>query len=292
MMKKILSLLGVGLTLTLTTSCLNTEESVQTTRLNIDCYNIVTDTETNTSTLTTSGSYNMLLNITDMTVTFAMQVPSLTNQDDQVTISLPPVPLTLDKQIIANGFSGTDLIPKINGTENPEYTVTGLSGHYATAYNSEGQMSNAFSLAYNVGGKYRILAITRNALYLNCTTTSSATGQETFSQSSTYYNIDFNSRESVDVTINSAQFAKNMPQLNITLRDLPITVRSSGYSLQADKIIPYIGDVPYEDYTITDFFFETYANAEQMRLSFKCTISGTQYTVSATGNIFANQTAS
>lgn len=282
MMKKILSLLAVVFLLP---SCLNSEDPSYTVSLSSVGYNHVTSFEDNTTKLTAS-SYDLAMDLGKMTMNIGMKI-NLGDGNDQVELYLNDIKISYGTDALYV-FSASEIVPEKGGSADPNYTITNLKGKMWAYYTSDGSSTReviVLTLSYIVNGKYSVFTVDNQPTFVNNQTTTTCTSADipAYTTATTTYAVKMTSTSKADVTIYNAQFNSQMPQLTMTLKDVPVVLTSQGYELKAESIVPQINDTPFEQYKMNDFRLQVISQGTEMYLSFNCNVMNASYTVAAHG---------
>lgn len=282
MMKKILSLLAVVFLLS---SCLNSEDPSYTVSLSSVGYNHVTSFGDNTTKLTAS-SYDLAMDLGKMTMNIGMKI-NLGDGNDQVELYLNDIKISYGTDALYV-FSASEIVPEKGGSADPNYTITNLKGKMWAYYTSDGSSTReviVLTLSYIVNGKYSVFTVDNQPTFVNNQTTTTCTSADipAYTTATTTYAVKMTSTSKADVTIYNAQFNSQMPQLTMTLKDVPVVLTSQGYELKAESIVPQINDTPFEQYKMNDFRLQVISQGTEMYLSFNCNVMNASYTVAAHG---------
>lgn len=88
----------------------------------------------------------------------------------------------------------------------------------------------------------------------------------------------------VDIELNGVRFVSPMPEVNFTLKDLAFSIYTSDdendpllgyYKISYMSVIPYVGDVPREDYTMHNFI--AYIGDRTINIDFDVNFGGQVY---------------
>lgn len=282
MMKKILSLLAVVFLLS---SCLNSEDPSYTISLSSVGYNHVTSFDDNTMKLTAS-SYDLAMDLDKMTMNIGMKI-NLGDGNDQVELYLNDIKISYGTDALYT-FSASEIVPEKGGSADPNYTITNLKGKMWAYYTSDGSSTReviVLTLSYIVNGKYSVFTVDNQPTFVNNQTTTTCTSADipAYTTATTTYAVKMTSTSKADVTIYNAQFNSQMPQLTMTLKDVPVVLTSQGYELKAESIVPQINNTLFEQYKMNDFRLQVISQGTEMYLSFNCNVMNASYTVAAHG---------
>lgn len=122
----------------------------------------------------------------------------------------------------------------------------------------DNKQRNSVYLSFKIDGNI-VKAIEYDQYFFGTTSTTdlaSATQAPVTSTSARYRlqlkRKDANTSLAADLTILNPRFIPNMPVERMTFPDIPLTLTTDGYSLEAEKIIPTISGTPYPAFPITD----------------------------------------
>lgn len=180
-------------------------------------------------------------------------------------------------------ISATELTPLINDVQDNTYKVRNLNGvisDYYIRFTFEIETSGrTYNVTYNVAQSW-------NKNIVGDFTTSDADGNEVFvdeAVKSTVYVADILNK-SFDLKISAIQFVEQMPLMNIDVPGIPYTSDkpdgeplSGTWTVLPCTIVPTIGGVAYEQYTMTDF--QGTIDENDFNFSFNIQYNGQTYTV-------------
>lgn len=180
-------------------------------------------------------------------------------------------------------ISVSELTPLINDVQDETYKVRNLNGIISDYY-----IKFTFELETS-GQKYNVTySVTQswNKNIVGDFTTSDAEGNSIYvdeAVKSTVYLGDV-LEKSFDLKISGVQFVQNMPLMNIDLPGIPFTSDASDseplsgtWNILPCTIVPTIGGVAYEQYTMTNF--QGTIDENDFEFSFNIQYDGQTYTV-------------
>lgn len=135
-----------------------------------------------------------------------------------------------------------------------------------------GQMQAIYTTQFTVDNSWDVRVVENSARLYGKTVI------ETIGQSGAYstyepeYVVRFNVETmKADLYIYNAKFDPGMPQaFDMVFGEIPFTMNQNGYSLGIDKLVPTIGDKPYERFEITDLIVTGNFLSNTMTVSFTC----------------------
>lgn len=214
-------------------------------------------------------SYGVILNYTDMTADVQINGLRLPDGTSYPAMTLSQIPWTIDK----SGWKvikGSNLTPSVSGISpvfnNFEFRI------YERILDSE--VPNVYSpgvfASFSIDSKYRVISTMSTQTLYGETESTSASGKE-FDTHAIEYVVSFNTEtRMLNITMNNARFEQDMPMnLNIELRNIPVTFTNSGMNFDVDAIIPSIGGTPFAAFPISNL--RGYYNpGEGLEFSFRC----------------------
>ncbi len=135
-----------------------------------------------------------------------------------------------------------------------------------------GQTQAIYTTQFNVDNAWDVRIVENSARLFGKTVI------ETIGQSGAYstyepeYALRFNVETmKADLFIYNAKFDPAMPQsFDMVFGEIPFAMNQNGYSLGVEKLVPTIGDKPYERYEITDLVITGNFLSNTMTVSFTC----------------------
>lgn len=140
----------------------------------------------------------------------------------------------------------------------------------------------ALCMTYTIDSRYKVVSSVSDQVIQGTTVTTPEDG-EAFTSTDPVYVLQFDfETQRAAITINGAQFDKNMPAQTMTFSNIPFEFDSKGkVTLEKDDtIVPTIGGTPFPAFPITELS-ATCQLGEKMNLAFVCTIRGAKYQVNA-----------
>lgn len=242
----------------------------------------VTETDHFTTQLMECNSAEMLVNIgvgAEYTINGFRTNPS----DMAKVLTVPGLTYKIDGK---NVFTvGKDIVPKINGTSNPDYAISIFSTNLYAGKNTALFFSTAIEM-----GNYIITTPYNTYLLSGQTKVSKATTETDVpyvNENARYIIRIDRSTKTANLEINGAKFAAMMPPQNMVFPNLDIIFAREGFELQAESLIPTIGGTPYPDYEVTDvsLLFKNEADVPSTcRFTVENSKKGWKYNVLATLN--------
>lgn len=146
----------------------------------------------------------------------------------------------------------------------------------------------AFFYSFDLDGRYHLTgSLTPFTFWGTTTVTSDGTEPFLSNVKTVVAEPDFKDM-TMSVLIEGAQFAQGMPALEIKLSGIPMTLIDSGdaFAFEAERIIPTIADVPYENYECTNVS-GTLDPRSGMTFTFDCNVRGMKiYNVTTQPTVF------
>ncbi|MCM1520012.1 MAG: hypothetical protein NC098_04435 [Lachnoclostridium sp.] len=236
------------------TSCLGSGKNEQSITYNYtDCFNTVTDLETGKTDIRISPAYTIFFDYIESTADISMSNISLPGINGSLSFKLEGLKFSFDKTG-AYVINAKDVTPMLSG-EN--YTFNNFNLKYLDRVMNDGLgvRMPIYYIRFTINDRYEVNVVGKNVYYFGTTQVLSA-DETSFSTYETYYKIELDPQENnAYIRFYSAKFAQAMPtSLNFTLRQVPFTVDTNGFTIKADgPITPYINDqTPNPSYDITD----------------------------------------
>ncbi len=283
-MKKLLATLLI-LPLFLT-SCLGNDEPVEsTTTLKYLGNNHIYSSE---ETILKNAEYTLDMNFTAMTTTLTIN-SAYTSNGEPVTIRLKDIKMEFS-QDKGYTFQVAEMVPEVSDGNAEDYAVSNLNARIYPYYKSDDQVGMKqiiiMEISYRLGHKYQVFACNPSPEFPNTSTTTYGDGAP-YETTKTTYSVKFDKdNKHAAITIQNAQFAETMPMQTMELKNVPVTVTQTGYTLATDKVIPEINGVPFEQFAITDLAMYVGSNGMQMNIGFKCQPMGKSYQVNGQGSAY------
>lgn len=140
----------------------------------------------------------------------------------------------------------------------------------------------ALKYQFILDGRYKIVG-SRQPFCIGGTTVSTSPAGTSYTSDASLYiiGLDFTNR-TASIDIANANFAANMPSLNMKFAGIPFTVdEDANVTLSSDALIPTIGDVPQPDYPISQLRCTVNPGQGRSTLEFVCSFRGAPFTVKA-----------
>lgn len=287
-MKKFLRLTPLAL-VALMVSCNDVETDTKSTQGFTNCYAIVTDTHTGTVSVTQPLTIGLALNWTQSTA--EMAVTGLTiNGSTYPQLSLLDISWgpTQDKLWAKSSTSA----PSAVTSTNQRVDVTDFNMQWSDRLDIPGlplyTYDPALSYSFELEKRYMIVG-SRSPFNFWGTTTAASEGVDPFTSGVNQITATPNfEKMTMTVLVNGAQFASQMPALNIQLDNIPLEFVDGGkkFEFKAETIVPTIANVPYENYICSNVH-GTLDPEKGMTFSFDCNVMGRKiYNVSTAPTVF------
>lgn len=287
MMKKFFLLTLLSLLLTTTTSCLdNGSQPEMKTTLAYAGYNHVSNTASGENYLK-AASYLMTIDFTNLTLD--LQINSAhTPEGEPVTMKFDGIKLKFEAKV-GYTFNIEMANPSSVSVGNPkDYVIKNMKGNIMSYFLQDQQGSTkeiiVIETGYELNGQYTVFTCSKNPFFPNCETITRGDAEPYVTTAATY-EIKMNDTKTADVKINNVKFNKQMPQTTMVLKNVPIKLLPYGYKLEATEITPYVNDVPFESFKVSNFSM-TVNNGTKMSLIFNCSIKNVLYEATATGSLY------
>lgn len=256
-MKKILLLLSI--VLVSLTSCNNDKsENVLTTTIRM-----ATQSNRSGDVEMTSNNYNITVDFGEYSGTFII---------DKLSI---PGEYTLSNLTFSVPFSISSTNAYVFKKETVE-AKAGMETYTLTDFNANLTV-NGYAVSFKIDDvEFTSLSTVQSYVYTSTSVTSETTEPYVGTSSEYVFNMD-PTTSTADLYIFNAQFASDMPQLDMVFKGLEMKASDNGiFSITSEGITPEVNSTPYPKYEISDF--NAVVNSESCVISFKC--AGT-YTVIA-----------
>ncbi len=286
-MKKLFLLLSLIFTLSLT-SCLDNESGSVIANDSFIGFNKINKVGNPTDAQFKAASYKMALDFTKSTI--ELEINSAYEEDgDAVVLNLGKLPFKMSAE---GGYTiAVDQVkPKVNGTESGRYIITDFKGKIWVYYKNVGgklEELKIYEFSYIINNVTEVVAYTHQPLF-HCPETK-VTDQNgkmpEFKTSLTQFELTYNPT-SANVRIINAKFAEGMPQMDMTLTEVPFTFTPNGLRIFAEKAVPSVNDTPFPQFTFQNFTMNVYGNGSEMTVRFTCPVKGSTYAVEAQGSVY------
>ena len=286
-MKKLFLLLSLIFTLSLT-SCLDNESGSVITNDAFIGFNKVNPVGDPANAKFKAASYKMALDFTKSTI--ELEINSAYEEDaDAVVLNLGKLPFKMSSE---GGYtvSVDQIKPKVNGQESGRYLITNFKGKIWVYYKNVGgklEELKIYEFSYIINNVTEVVAYTHQPLF-NCPETK-VTDQggklPEFKTSLTQFQLTYNPT-SANVRIINAKFAEGMPQMDMTLTEVPFVFTPNGLRIFAEKAVPSVNDTPFPQFTFQNFTMNVYGNGSEMTVRFTCPVKGSIYAVEAQGSVY------
>lgn len=270
-MKKFISLLSIIFVFA-ASSCLNNDgEQENKQSINVKCLNkINSDLGTSLSEANYSVEFDFVANVVNIT--------TFDNKISAATYKIVNIPLSISND---KGYYFSHPAPKVTDMQGNTISSLRITDFY-------GQFTGyTIKLYYSVNGISTVLAAPVEALYRYSNTTVTSPDSETpFNWSDATYSLSFKLSDAdakawaADMVVSNIKFADKMPMVitEMELKGLKVTPLVNGYKITADEVIPNMGSVPQEKYTITNlegtvypaFYVNDLFLKENFELKFNC----------------------
>ena len=245
----------------LATSCSKHEPELRSDN-NVRAFAIVTDKATNQSHF--DSDMRMLVSTEYYGRTMGVNIENVNVAGREVSFSVKEAPCTVTSE-------GT-MVLKATDIKAGENVINTFVCNSYGRIGSTGQTQAIYTTRFSVDNAWDVRVVENSARLYGKTVI------ETIGQSGAYstyepeYVLRFNVETmKADLTIYNAKFDPKMPQaFDMIFGDIPFTMNQNGYSLGIDRLIPTIGDKPYERYEITDLTITGNFISNTMTVSFTC----------------------
>ncbi len=261
-------LLALALLPVLITACNNDDETT-TEQSYSNCINFVTDNLTGEQNLSTEGSYTIKFNYTASTADISVKNLRLTSDGSLINFDLTGLSWAYDSDGVKK-ISATSVTPTSNGSALSGYTVENLSFSMLDRYMNTGEYIPVINMSMTINGEYALVVVPSQLVYFGSTVVTTLASGSIYTNDIPYYLINFDaSTQTASIGIVSAQFAEEMPEMDMIFAGIDFTLAGTSFSLNCDSLIPTVGGTPYPDYEITDLSgWATYSGGGT--LSFNC----------------------
>ena len=270
-MKKYLSILSFILVFTMS-SCLNNDgEQENKQSLNVKCFNKITTTDG--SKITEANYY--------VEFDFIANTVAITTSDNEISSSTYKIVGLSLSASSDKGWYFSSSAPKVTdmqGNVIQSLRITDFYGQYT---------GTTIKVRYSVNGSSSVYASPIEDKYNYASTLVFSTDEEQpFTWDSATYMLTYKLSDAdakawaANLTIKNVKFDERMPIVisEMKLENITVTPTAQGLKLAADNIIPIMGSVPQERYSITELqgtvspnfsISELFLN-ESVDLTFKC----------------------
>ncbi len=261
-------ILALALLPVLITACSDDDETT-TEQTYSNCINFVTDSQTGAQNLSTEGSYTFKFNYNEATAEIDVKNLRLTSDGSLLSFDLTGLSWGYDTDGTKK-ISATSVTPTSNGSALSGYTVENVSLSLLDRYMDTGEYIPLINLSMTINGEYSLVVVPIQLVYFGTTTVTTLASGSVYTNDDPYYLINFNaSNQTASIGIVGAQFAEEMPEMDMLFDGIGFSLSSYGFTLNCDSLIPTVGDTPYPDYEITDLSCSgTYSGGGS--LSFNC----------------------
>lgn len=238
------------------TSCNDNSEPVDTVTNQkfYDCYAVITDLQDGSSSICTPMTISLNLNWTTGSAETSINGLSVGGKQ------YPQVSMT----DIAWGGSDDGWASAMSKTPTMVTSESGVTP-VVTDFNLRwvdrldfvpvaGVYDPGCNYSFIIDGRYHVIGSRQPFVFAGSTKTTDADGNEYETLKPVYaIGLDF-SKGIADIVIKNAQFKEGMPHLTMRLSGVPFEIKDGGSRivLEAESIIPSIGDAPQTNYPISD----------------------------------------
>lgn len=289
----LISLLALVPAAMLMTSCLDTDgEDYVETRLTYgsgQCFNVVTDLNSNESYVTLNPQYDAVINLVEKISTFSMSGIELTPGSSLSAFKILRVPVSTETPNYTYYIADTWLFPE--GENNPysfDELVMSFSARYIElpAGMVYAPVTNVrFVVRKDTGEKYKIVAVpvssyVRGAL-VSQPLDDSLDADGDYDVPVTAYGFTLDpAKMTASVTMYNVQFRKNMIATSFKIEDIPFTVSGDGFEIKT---------APGETYEIKDSMGKVIENCSVSWLRFATVLPTGTTSFSITADLKALQ---
>lgn len=286
-MKKLFLLLSLIFTLSLT-SCLDNESGSLIANDSFIGFNKINPVGNPTDACFKAAGYKMALDFSKNTI--QLQINSAFEEDgDAVQLDLGKLPFKISSE---GGYTMAidQITPKVNGGVEGRYIITDFKGKIWVYYKNVGgklEELKIYEFSYVINNATEVVAYSHQPLF-HCqeTIVNDQSGKAPeFKTSLTQFELTYNPK-SANVRIINAKFAEGMPQMDMTLTEVPFTFTPNGLRIFAEKAVPSVNDTPFPQFTFDNFTMNVYGNGTEMTVRFICPVKGAVYSVEAQGSVY------
>lgn len=254
---KLFKFLAIALMGLVATSCLDNDTEMTASRnlLSSNCFNLISDMSTGEDAILPGGcNYNLQVNVTRQQVSIQITGLQFSLAGASFTITIPDVPFKY------NSAGALEVII-------PEYTDTQRNisvknfklqfmDRVIAGYNS----IPAWVISYEVNGQYRVRTIQKQVYYFGTSNVTTIVSGKSYSTTETYYGLEFFPNDSQGTQIKAklhimnAQFAPNMPQMNMRIEKIPVRISQNSFAMEAESLDLFVDKTLQPDYAVTDFY--------------------------------------
>ena len=268
-MKTIKSLLLSLVATMFLASCADDPEGPRSTQYYGDCFHHVYNVMSGSYKIFDAPRYEFEFDYSALTA-------DITIDNVKFADGMPAISMTMKdlKWNVKNKFKtieASDVIPVVDGKEMPEYTINSIKveilDRYVGAY-----YEPIININFIVNSAFKVTAVQKHILYMGETTVTSGSSSNPFTNNTPMYQLTIDKELTAQLKIAGAKFAQGMPALDMVFKGIAVGINSGvGYSLNSEKLIPEINDVPYPNYEIANLDGEGVFSTG-LNLSFECNI--------------------
>ena len=268
-MKTIKSLLLSLVATVFMVSCSDDPEGPSSTQYYGDCFHHVYNVMSGSYKIYDAPRYEFKFDYSDITVDIKIENVKFADAMPEISMSLEDLKWNMN-----NGFkvvSASNVIPKVDGVEMPDYTISSLKieilDRYVGVY-----YEPVVNVCFVVNNVFKVTAVQNHILYMGETSVTNASSSAPFTTNTQIYQLTIDKDLTARLKITGAKFALGMPALDMVFKGIGVEINSGyGYALSSEKLIPEISDVPYPNYEIVNLSGNgTFASG--LDLYFECNI--------------------
>ena len=250
-MKIITSLAATLLTALTFTSCLSNNDNAKNEATfnsgGENCFNYVTDLDTDESYCIDGPSYKMVYNFTDGQVQIEMTNFKVSNDMTPVSLRLPEMALVPNVQAGLYETRQRSVVP-LNAVQNnfvfDSFELYSAPERFISMGNNQIVGQPLYIFMYELNSRYRVTTFPVQISYLGASSATAlkedGTEDKTFKYNYNLFAVKINYKKSTaSLNVVSGQFAEGMPTQALEIRDLPVVLNENGYSIVTDATTQY-----------------------------------------------------
>lgn len=276
--KSILSVVAVSALMTAVSSCSDNDTEDRYNLPNYPSFAVVTDLTTGTNVIDKDIRTQLSVESYDGTLSLEVSGVDIESGRQQLSFSTGDQSATIAK----DGCMSF----KMNDLQSNAGDISQLQCQFYPRFTASGGSLPFLNAGFVVDNRYKVRIVDNACVWFGETNVMTTGDPTPYISREPQYVVRFDTQKgTADLYVYNARFAAAMPQaFNMIFPDIPFTITQDGYALSSARLVPRIGDTPYEKYVITDLNVSGNFLSNQLSVSFTC---AGRYQVGATlGPVF------
>ncbi len=216
------------------------------------CINLITDLQTGTQTISTSGSYYFKFNYSSGIADIGVIDLYLPGNVSALSFELLNLKFSYD----SNGtktINVSSATPTLSGSALSGYTIENVSMYLMDRYLGSGEYIPIINLSMTVNGMYSVVVVQPVIIYFGSTVVTDQETGSSYTSDDPFYLVSFNPEyQTAEISVVNLMFTQTWAVGELDFSGLSYTLGMNGYSIECDDLIPTVSGVLNSSYEVTN----------------------------------------